>query len=206
LELDLRAALAILAVGKGRSMKNINALVFRGIEMLLVACISVMAIMVFANVVLRYVFNSGITISEEVSRMLFIWLTFLGAIVAMKDKAHIGVDTLIKHLPVTGKKICAILSDLLILACCVFFFIGAWKQTAINLTVRAPVTEWPMAIIYSPGLLCSSLIGVLVLVNLSRVITGRAKEEDLITVKESDEMTTFESRMAEEKQRANKTE
>lgn len=183
-------------------MKSINALVFRSIEVLLVGCISLMAVMVFANVVLRYVFNSGITISEEASRMLFIWLTFLGAIVAMKDKAHIGVDTLIKHLPMLGKKVCAILSDLLILSCCVFFFIGSWKQTAINMTVAAPVTEWPMAIIYAPGLLCSALIGLVVLTNLLRVLSGRVKEEDLITVKESEELTTLESRQADEKARA----
>jgi TRAP-type transport system small permease protein len=187
-------------------MKRINALVFRGIEVLLVACISVMAVMVFANVVLRYVFNSGIIISEEVSRMLFIWLTFLGAIVAMRDKSHIGVDTLIKHLPMLGKKICAILSDILILACCVLFFIGSWHQTAINLTVRAPVTEWPMAIIYAPGLVCSTLIGILVLSNIFRVLSGRVREEDLISVKESEELVTLESRQAEDKLRANLTE
>ncbi|HXI60043.1 MAG TPA: TRAP transporter small permease [Polyangia bacterium] len=187
-------------------MKSINAAIFRGIEILLVLCISLMAIMVFGNVVLRYVFNSGITISEEASRMLFIWLTFLGAIVAMKDKAHIGVDTLVKHLPVLGKKICAILSDILVLACCVLFFKGSYHQTVINISVKAPVTELPMAIIYSPGMVCSALIGVLVLINLSRVITGRAKEDELITVKESDEMTTFEAKQAEEKARAERNE
>lgn len=187
-------------------MKSINALIFRGIEILLVFCISLMAIMVFGNVVLRYVFNSGITISEEASRMLFIWLTFLGAIIAMKDKAHIGVDTLVKHLPMLGKKVCAILSDVLVLACCVLFFIGSYHQTVINLSMRAPVTQLPMAIIYSPGMVCSALIGVLVMNNLVRVLSGRAKEEELITVKESDEMTTFEAKQAEEKARAERGE
>jgi hypothetical protein len=44
-----------------------------------------MVVMVFGNVVLRYAFNSGITVSEELSRWLFVWMTFMGAVVALKD-------------------------------------------------------------------------------------------------------------------------
>ena len=43
-----------------------------------------MVVLVFGNVVLRYLANSGITVSEELSRWLFVWMTFLGAIVALK--------------------------------------------------------------------------------------------------------------------------
>ena len=47
-------------------------------------CLALMVVMVFGNVVLRYGFNSGITVSEELSRWLFVWMTFLGAIVALR--------------------------------------------------------------------------------------------------------------------------
>ena len=56
-------------------------------------CLAVMVVLVFGNVVLRYGFNSGITISEELSRWLLVWLTFLGAIVAVREHTHLGVDT-----------------------------------------------------------------------------------------------------------------
>jgi len=49
------------------------------------AFLAVMVVMVFGNVVLRYAFNSGIIVSEEVSRWLFLWVTFLGAIVALRS-------------------------------------------------------------------------------------------------------------------------
>ncbi len=65
-----------------------------------------MVVLVFGNVVLRYVFNSGIPISEELSRWLLVWLTFLGAIVALRQHAHLGVDTLVRALPPLGKQIC----------------------------------------------------------------------------------------------------
>jgi TRAP-type transport system small permease protein len=55
-------------------------------------CLAVMVVLVFGNVVLRYLLNTGITVSEEVSRLLFVWLTFLGAIVAMREHGHLGVD------------------------------------------------------------------------------------------------------------------
>ena len=75
----------------------------RGIDLffklLEVACLVAMVIMVFGNVVLRYALNSGILISEEMSRYCFIWLTYIGAMVAMREKGHLGVDTLVLRLP-----------------------------------------------------------------------------------------------------------
>ena len=88
---------------------------FKLLEFLVVACLVAMVVMVFGNVVLRYVFNSGITVSDEMSRYCFIWLTYLGAMVAMREGGHLGVDTLIKHLGIRGKKICLFLSEALML-------------------------------------------------------------------------------------------
>ncbi|MEO5883317.1 MAG: TRAP transporter small permease subunit, partial [Caldimonas sp.] len=45
--------------------------------------LATMVVLVFGNVVLRYGFNSGITASEELSRFLFVWLTFMGAVVGL---------------------------------------------------------------------------------------------------------------------------
>ena len=48
----------------------------RLIDLLLAVALAIMVVLVFGNVVLRYGFNSGITTSEELSRWLFVWLTF----------------------------------------------------------------------------------------------------------------------------------
>ncbi|MFM7001145.1 MAG: TRAP transporter small permease, partial [Limnohabitans sp.] len=47
--------------------------------------LAVMVVLVLGNVVMRYGFNSGITLSEELSRWLFIWMTFMGAVIALKE-------------------------------------------------------------------------------------------------------------------------
>ena len=44
----------------------------RALEIVIVACLALMAVLVFGNVVLRYAFDSGIAVSEELSRLLTI--------------------------------------------------------------------------------------------------------------------------------------
>ena len=66
-------------------MGRIIDLYCRILKFTIAVCLAVMVVLVFGNVVLRYVFNSGITMSEELSRWLMVWLTFLGAIVALRE-------------------------------------------------------------------------------------------------------------------------
>ena len=68
--------------------------VLRTLEAFLALCMLAMVFMVFGNVVLRYGFGSSIVVSEELSRFAFLWMTFVGAVVAMHEGAHLGVDTL----------------------------------------------------------------------------------------------------------------
>ena len=98
-----------------------------------------MVVLVFGNVVLRYAFNSGITMSEELSRWLMVWLTFLGAIVALHQHSHLGVDTLVRALPPLGKRICFVLSYGLMLYAD-WAAPGSWRQTVITIGDRAPAT------------------------------------------------------------------
>ena len=76
-------------------MQKAIDLFFKLLELLVVACLVAMVVMVFGNVVLRYAFNSGIAVSEELSRWAFVWVTFLGAIIGLKENAHLGTDMLV---------------------------------------------------------------------------------------------------------------
>src|SRR5688500_4112856 len=108
---------------------------FKLLKFLMALFLAIMVVLVFGNVVLRYAFNTGITVSEEVSRFLFVWLTFLGAIVAMREHGHLGVDMVVRALPAVGKKACLIVSQLLMLYATWLFLQGSWQQTVINLNV-----------------------------------------------------------------------
>ncbi|MEO6353250.1 MAG: TRAP transporter small permease [Burkholderiaceae bacterium] len=119
------------------------------LEMVIVASLAVMALLVFSNVVLRYAFDSGIAFSEELARLLFVWLIFLGAILASAQHAHIGFDSLVGSLPTAGKKILIVASGTLMLVACVIFIIGGWQQTVINLDNSYPVLGISYAWLYA---------------------------------------------------------
>src|SRR2546430_3039580 len=159
----------------------------RLIEILIAAFLAVMVVMVFGNVVLRYGFNSGIIVSEEVSRWLFLWVTFLGAIVALKEHAHLGSDFLVSRLPVLGKKICLVLGHLLMLYATWLVFSGALAQARINLHVEAPVTGASMAFVYGTGVVFAVFAAVLLLRDLWRILTGQLSEADLVMIKGTEE-------------------
>jgi TRAP-type transport system small permease protein len=168
-------------------MKNLIDLFFRLAEGLLVLMLCAMVVMVFGNVVLRYGFNSGLDFSEELSRFFFIWITFLGAIIALREKAHLGLDTLIRGLPRAGKRFCFGLSHLLMFGCCALMFYGTWRQHHINATTMSPVTGLPMIWVYGVGYLASGAMGALIASNLWKLITGRIEDRDLIQVHDSEE-------------------
>ncbi len=152
---------------------------WRGLEALLVILLAGMAIMVFGNVVLRYGFNSGIVVSEEMARYFFVWLTFIGAVVTFRENAHLGVETLVQRFGRNGRVICMVLSDLIILACMVAFFWGTVKQYPINASMTAAVVGISMIWIYGIGFFTSFGIGALVVIRLFRVLTGRITEAEI---------------------------
>ena len=153
-------------------------------------CLAAMVVLVFSNVVLRYVFNSGIATSEELSRWLLVWLTFLGAIVALRQHAHLGVDTLVGALPPRGRFICFIVSYALMLYADWLLTLGSWKQAVLTYGDTAPASGISVGLFfYSSGLVFGVSAAVILVYDAFRVLTGAASEEELIAVKESDERT-----------------
>ena len=168
-------------------MKTLNDLFFRLVEFLLVVMLSAMVVMVFGNVVLRYGFNDSIISSEELSRFLFIWITFLGAIVTLRENAHLGVDTLVRKMSLRGKKVAAIASNLMMIGCCALMFYGTLKQHTINASTRSAVTELPMIWVYGVGYLTSVAMGLMIAAKLVALARGQFQESDLIQIQDSEE-------------------
>jgi TRAP-type transport system small permease protein len=160
----------------------------RLLEALMVLLLALMVVLVFGNVVLRYAFDSGITVSEEVSRWMFVWMTFLGAIVAIKEHAHLGTDMLVSRLSVRGKKICLVIGHLLMLYACWLLFQGSLAQARINWEVEAPVTGASVAIFYASGVFFAVCAGLLLLRETWRALTGRIAADELVMVQESEDL------------------
>ena len=160
---------------------------FKALEAVLAALLLGMVLMVFGNVLLRYAFNSGIAVSEELSRFFFIWLTFIGAIVAMREGAHLGMDSFISRLDRRGKLLCLALCQGLVLLCCAMMFSGTWAQHEINATTAAPVTGLSMIWVFGVSYVCALAIGLIALHTLWRIATGRITDQELVAIRESEE-------------------
>ena len=171
--------------------------VSRLIEHIIAILLVLMVVLVFSNVILRYGFNSGITVSEELSRWFFVWMIFLGAVVAIKERAHLGTDMLVSRLPAFGKKFCLVLTYSLMIYITALFLKGSWDQSMINLDVEAPVTGASVAWFYGSGIVFSVLTEVLLFAELYRVLAGKMSEEELVMVKESEEQGEFEELQAQ---------
>jgi TRAP-type C4-dicarboxylate transport system permease small subunit len=164
----------------------------RVLEWMLVLMLGLMVVLVFGNVVARYAFNSGITVSEEVSRWLFVWLTFLGAVVAVREHAHLGSDMLVSRLGPTGKKVCLAVGQVLMLFATWLLLSGSWSQAVINLDVEAPVTGASVAIFYAAGVVFAVSTGAMLLRDLWRTVSGQLSEAELVQVQESEDLAQLD--------------
>ena len=158
----------------------------KSIEYMIAACMACMVVLVFGNVMLRYGFNSGITLSEELSRWLFVWMTFLGAIVALRKHEHLGTDMLVARLGPLGKKICMGISQLLMLFVCVLLFKGAYEQAVINWSSTSAVMEASLSWVYFPGIIFAVLGGLMIAMDFFQLLSGQTQESNLTMFQESE--------------------
>ena len=154
---------------------------------LIAAMLAMMVVLVFGNVFMRYAFNSGFTLSEELSRWLFVWMTFLGAVVALRGKGHLGTDMLVGKLGPKGKRICMGLSLVLMLYCTWLIFKGSYDQTVVNWDSTSAVMEVSMGYFYASGMAFSLLAVLILLSDLWRLISGKIDDDSLMLMKESEE-------------------
>jgi len=158
------------------------------LAVLMVISLALMVVMVFGNVLMRYGFNSGITLSEELSRWLFVWMTFLGGVIALNERAHLGTDSLIARLPVAGQKLCLGATYVVMLYMSWLIFQGSWAQTVINWDSTSAVMETSMGYLYASGVVFAVLGAPILVLNLWLLASGQMADKDLIGIRESDDM------------------
>lgn len=134
------------------------------------ASLAVMAVSVFINVVLRYGFGSGVAASEELSRLLFVWMVFIGATAAYPTGEHMAFTSLVgalKNRPVPLALMTFLIRTLVLLACCLIAW-GAWQQVVVGLDSYSVVLGYPVALLPLPALLCAAAIAAMALVEMIR--------------------------------------
>ncbi len=147
--------------------------VARLLEVFLFSTLAVMVLLVFCNVVLRALYGGALTWADEVARMLFIWLTFVGATLGVVRGSHIGMDIVVQMVSPGVQRRMEILSILLILS-----FLGVWgvyglHLVAQNLDYLAPATGVPMGYVYLAGPVGAVLMAAVYVRRLFRLLAHR---------------------------------
>ena len=120
-----------------------------------VLCMGMILVLVVAQVVLRYVFNSPLTWSEELAVYIMVWMTFIGSVICMRDNEHIEVTILVDYLP-HGLRRAAILFSRL--ASVIFLLVVMYYGTELvleNRSVTSAANKLNMGLVYSILPICS---------------------------------------------------
>ncbi|MDQ2083003.1 TRAP transporter small permease [Xanthobacteraceae bacterium Astr-EGSB] len=160
-------------------MTRLVQAICRAIEIAVTLLLVAMSAMVFGNVVLRYGFNLGIDVSDELSRYAFVWLTFLGAILTLGDNSHVNIETVVAWLPRHGRRVCMGATQIIIMLCAVAMFLGTEKLRPFNATLNSSVTEIPMSWVSNAGFVAATGFFLIALVRLVRVVSGRVSDAEL---------------------------
>lgn len=132
-------------------------------EAAMALCLGVMALAVFVNVVLRYGFGGGIAASEELSRLLFVWMVFIGATAAYPLGEHMAFTSLL--LPLRGKpgalRALTGVIRVAVIAAAGLVGWGAWQQVVVGMDSRSVVLGYPTALLPLPALLSCAAIAAM---------------------------------------------
>lgn len=161
--------------------------VFKAVDYLTGIVTGCMVLFVLLNVVLRLVFNSGLTWSEELSRYLFVFVTYIGAISAMHSNEHMGVDTLVSKVKPAVQMVFYIVSQIIICVCMIILVAGSVKMVQMNTKAVTAAMGIPYAMLYSVGILTGVSITIIAITHIVYAIRHPKEIGNLVCMHETDE-------------------
>ena len=142
----------------------------RPVHLAMAVCLGIMAVAVFINVVLRYGFGSGVAASEELSRLLFVWMVFIGATAAYPAGEHMAFTSLVAMLnkrPAAMATVTALIRLLVVLGAGMVAW-GAWQQVIVGMGSKSVVLGYPTGLLPLPAFLSSAAIALMATIELVR--------------------------------------
>lgn len=109
--------------GLNRFVEGLDRLLSIILHLLLVAMLST----TLAQVASRYLFNSPLGWTEELTRLMLIVYTLVGAVTALRTDRHPRMDDLVLRLPGPLQKAMAVFSDAIIVLSCTVLVMHGWR-------------------------------------------------------------------------------
>lgn len=168
-------------------MNKLMDKIFKGIDYFTGILTGLMVLSVFLNVVLRTFFNSGLTWSEEVARYLFVYVTYIGAISAMRANGHLGVDTLISRVKPKAQMAMYMISQAAITIIMCILIRGSYKMVLQNTASRTAALGIPYSVLYFAGIITGVSIAILAVANIVYAVKHPEEITDIVTMSVSDD-------------------
>ena len=177
-----------IEIGEVSVLKKVNDVIMAIIKVVLIVFGTVMTCLVIMNVILRYVFNSGLSWSEEASRFLFIWVTFLGAILANDaglHGEHMRMDFIVEKIHGVPRKIVELIAFLIVLVMLGTLFVGGVNVVKGTWPMLTSALEIPKGAVYLCAPIGFGYMFIQTLVKMVRVL--KATDAELNNEKEEAE-------------------
>ena len=142
-------------------MKKAFHIFFRFLEWFAMICLVLMTIVVFFDVVLRYIFNQGMPWTQEVATLLLVWFSLIGMAIGVAERIHISIEMFTMK---CSPKVISVLETVNHLLIAVFGGMMVYNGIKImDMTKRStmPATKLPSAVLY----VILPLSGALVIIN-----------------------------------------
>jgi C4-dicarboxylate transporter DctQ subunit len=149
----------------------------RAEELLTAALLAAMTLLTFVQVVLRYVFDSGLVWALEATVYMFGWLVLLGISGVVRTDGHIAVDMVTKHLGATAQKAVALVAMGLCLLYTGLMLAASWSLVARlqafgSLAHDVPLPRWILLLSLPIGF---ALLGLRLLQSTVGVVRGTGR-------------------------------
>ena len=135
-------------------------------EKILVILLSAMTLIVFAQVLFRYVLRSPLYWSEDAARYIMIWIVFLGASVGIRRASHLGFTWFVERSSAEVRRICALIAHLGLLAFALNITYYGTIITLQNTEQLSPGLQMPVAFVYA----CLPVGGILCIIQLIPIL------------------------------------
>jgi TRAP-type transport system small permease protein len=163
----------------GKIVDLVSVNFFRALEFIMVLMMVGMLVLVGFNVLLRIGFNSGIDFADEIPRFMFLWLTFCGAVVAMKQRTHINVNMFVQMAPRHLQIAFFIITQVLVAVCGAYIAYGTWMLHDVIADNASPVLQISTLWVYGVTYISGTGLLLVALANLARLMMGRVGDEEL---------------------------
>jgi TRAP-type C4-dicarboxylate transport system permease small subunit len=147
-------------------MGRLVSFIWRWIDIAMAVLMSAMIVMVFVNVVMRYGFSSGFRAAIELSRLGFVWVVMLGAVVVLRRGEHLAVTEFSEAFFPRAVPTLRRLAWLVVLVAASMLFWGAMRQTLANWQNISPLTGLPTGLAYLSGVVSGALMVAIAIVRL----------------------------------------